>query len=71
MRWFLTPNNNERRKNMHLHKWDKWEVTEKGEIFKFSKLNPNIKWITGICYYQQRKCLKCGYTQINRQEERL
>lgn len=48
------------------HTWQEWKVTERGKI-----INNMTKGEIGSFIVQERHCLLCGYTQLDRQETRL
>lgn len=54
-------------KLFHKHKWTKWKVIEKGEIFKtYRFINKTLK--IGNYLIQQRECEDCGKIQLKEEE---
>lgn len=49
------------------HTWDSWKITEEGTVER-RNMDKTISKI-GTYFVQRRKCLVCGFTQMNRQEE--
>ena len=50
------------------HKFDQWKIKEDREI---SRTGEKINQIVGRWLVQERKCQKCGFVELNKQEINL
>ena len=48
----------------HFHKWAKWELLEKGELFGSETRRPEEDMSIGSYEIQRRVCNVCGMAQL-------